>query len=78
MRVSRQGGGVRGAQGYLVSLWPVYTHLLPTLPIPAQAPCLFLEACPVDLHPGNRTSDQIPLAAGLGEWPENTVLSLLF
>ena len=52
MRVSRQGGGVRGAQGYLVSLWPVYTHLLPTPPIPAQAPLLSLEACPVELQAG--------------------------
>ena len=103
MRVSRQGGG--GAQGCLVSLWPLYTHLLPrptnpcsgsasvlgglpcgtsswfiptrsTPPIPAQAPLMSLEACPVEVHAGNRTSDQIPLAAGLGEWPENTALAL--
>lgn len=42
------------------------------------APCSAfsgLRSCPVELHSGSKTSDQISLAAGLGEWPEDISLS---
>lgn len=77
MRVSRQGRGwCSGVFGkFMVSLYPPAPHAPPIL---AQAPLLSLEACPLEVHAGNRTSDRIPLAAGLGERPENTARSLLF
>nr|KAF6370035.1 phosphofructokinase, muscle [Myotis myotis] len=35
-------------------------------PVPAVAPLMSFEICPVEFHFGSKTSDQIPLAAGLG------------